>query len=147
MILLLSVVCIGMQKCEFKGQIWSEYGLKAFTDEGEKSSNVWLQFGLPAGGNYKIRFISKDDDNDVAVRVFSLVSVPTDKRAAFADLVNKLNCEFRFVKFVCDDDGDVNVEYDFLETSDPAQCAYEITVRFSQIIDEAYPRMMKLMFA
>ena len=32
--------------------------LKVFIDEREKSSNVWLQFGIKNGGSYRIRFIS-----------------------------------------------------------------------------------------
>ncbi len=48
-------------------------GLKPFTEDNEKFSEVWLQFGLDAGGNYRIRFISTDEDNDVSIRVNKLL--------------------------------------------------------------------------
>lgn len=123
-------------------------GLKPFTDETEKSSNVWLQFGVEGGGNYKIRFISHDDDNDVSVRVYSLLSIPEAKRAKLIGIVNDLNCEFRYAKFVLDKDGDVNVEYDYpVKCSNPAESAPEIVARMVRIIDKAYPRLMQGMWA
>ena len=42
-------------------------GLKVFTEENEKSSEVWLQFPIKNGGDYRIKFICIDNDNDVAV--------------------------------------------------------------------------------
>lgn len=124
-------------------------GLKVFTDETDTSSYVWLQFSADGGGSYRIRFISRDEDNDVAVRVIRLISnVPEAKRDKMALLLNKLNCEYRYVKFSIDDDGDVNVAYDFpVHCTDPAESAREIVVRFTSIIDDTYGRMMQALWA
>lgn len=123
-------------------------GLKAFIDETENTSAVWLQFGIKNGGSYRIRFISTDNDNDVAVRIFSLLSVEDDKRPQVLQALNTLNRRFRFVKFTLDDDGDVNVEYDFpVSAGNLAAASKELVVRIVSIVDKAYPELMKAMWA
>ena len=118
-------------------------GLKVFTEKYGNSSYAWLQFVTKNGFEYQIRFISKDDDNDVAVRVFGLVNVKTSNRGRILQLINKLNGRYRFVKFVLDDDSDVNIEYDYLNRCpDPVASAEEIVVRIVNLVDETYPELM-----
>lgn len=122
--------------------------LKVFTEEVGNSSNVWLQFGIKNGGSYKIRFISHDDDNDVSVRIYELLSVEEDQYAAILKAINKLNSKYRYVKFVLDKDGDINVEYDYLmRCPDPAASAMELVIRIVKIVDESYPELMRALFA
>ena len=122
--------------------------LKVFTDETESSSQVWLQFGIKNGGSYRIRFISTDDDNDVAVRVFSMATVDAGQQGKILPVLNKLNAKYRFVKFVMDKDGDINLEYDYLlRCPDPAASAKEVIIRIVKIVDEAYPEIMRAMWA
>ena len=123
-------------------------GFKAFTEEQQDTSCVWLQFSVENGGTYCIRFINTDDDNDTAVRVYSLINVNEGARSRVMKVCNELNRKFRYVKFVCDDDGDVNVEYDFPITgSNPAASAHEIVIRFAGIVDKAYPDLMRAIYA
>lgn len=129
-------------------ELKKDSNLKVFTDEHSDSSNVWLQFGIKNGGSYRIRFISKDDDNDVAVRVFSMLTVDENHRDKVLPALNKLNARFRYVKFVLDDDGDVNLEYDYLvRDPDPAASAREIVIRIVKIVDDAYPEIMRAIWA
>ena len=129
-------------------ELRKDANLKVFIDESDTSSSVWLQFGIKNGGNYRIRFISKDDDNDVAVRVFSLVEVDESKQAKVLPIINQLNSKYRFVKFVLDSDGDINLEYDYLvRCPNPAVSAREIVIRIVKIVDEAYPELMRAMWA
>ena len=118
-------------------------GLKVFTEENEKSSEVWLQFPVKNGGNYRIKFISTDNDNDVAVRVFGLLRVDDTQKAKILETLNALNVKYRYVKFCCDNDGDVNIEYDYpVRSENPENSAEEIVIRFVKIIDDAYPQLM-----
>lgn len=122
--------------------------LKVFTEEHEKSSEVWLQFGIKNGGSYRIRFISHDDDNDVSVRVYSLISVEADQREKVILALNDLNIKYRFIKFVLDDDGDVNMEYDYpVKCPDPSASALEMVIRIVKMVDDAYPALMRAMWA
>ena len=126
----------------------NDEGLKVFIDETDNTSAAWLQFGIKNGGSYRIRFISKDDDNDVAVRIFELVSVDKSQFAKVLPVINNLNAKYRYVKFVLDNDGDVNVEYDYLmRCPDPAASAMELIIRIVKIVDEAYPELMRAMWA
>lgn len=122
--------------------------LKLFTEEVGESSAVWLQFGLQNGGSYRIRFISKSDGNDVAVRVFSLITVEEDQVDKILRVLNGLNKKFRFLKFVLDDKNNVHVEYDFTSnTASPADSAEEIVIRIVQILKDAYPEMMRALWS
>ena len=125
-----------------------QHDLKVFTEDSDDSSEAWLSFGINNGPSYKIRFISRDNDNDVAVRVFALMSADEANRSKLLPVINELNAKYRYVKFVCDSDGDLNVEYDFPVTgSSPAESAGEIVARFVRIIDESYPVLMRAMWA
>ena len=129
-------------------ELRKDSGLKVFTEEIGNSSVAWLQFGVKNGGSYRIRFISKDDDNDVAVRIFGLIKVSDSQKSRLLPVINSLNSKYRYAKFVLDDDGDLNVEYDYLvRCPDPAASAREIVVRFVQIVDESYPELMRAMWA
>ena len=133
---------------EIYKELSKDSNLKVFTDETSSSSYVWLQFGIKNGGSYRIRFISRDDDHDVAVRVFSLVSVEPDCQNKILSTVNELNAQYRFVKFAMDDDGDINLEYDYpVSDPNPAASARELVIRISNIVDEAYPKLMRAMWA
>lgn len=121
--------------------------LKVFVED-EENTHVWLQFSLENGAPYRIRFISTDNDNDVALRVFSLVSVDEGKRDKVLQVLNDLNCQFRYAKFTCKEDGDVNVEYDYpVACSNPAESAKEMVIRFVNIINHAYPQIMRAIWA
>ena len=124
-----------------------EDGFKVFTDETPNTTCVWLQFSVENGGSYRIRFINTDDDNDTAVRVFGLIHVNEDARPRVLKACNAVNRKFRYVKFVLDDDGDVNVEYDFpVIGSNPATSAREMVIRFADIVDKAYPDLMRAIY-
>ena len=123
-------------------------GLKVFTEDHGDSSEAWLSFRVDNGPSYRIHFISNDDDNDVAVRVFGLLKVDEQNKSKLLPVLNDLNNKFRFVKFVCDKDNDINIEYDFpVKGSAPAVSASEMVARFVKIIDEAYPSLMRAMWA
>ncbi|MBQ9459888.1 MAG: YbjN domain-containing protein [Oscillospiraceae bacterium] len=114
----------------------------------DDTSYVETAFGTKHGGSIQILFISHDDDNDVAVRSFAVISgVPAEKRAAVLEVINECNDEFRFAKFTIDEDGDINMEYDFpASAAEVGEPACEIAARFVQILDETYPRFMKVIW-
>lgn len=129
-------------------ELSKDSNLKVFTEETDDSSRVWLQFGLESGGSYRIRFISKDNDNDVAVRVFGLTNVDDAQRAKVLPFLNEMNAQYRFIRFVLDKDNDVNIEYDYLvDCPDPAASARELIIRIVRIIDDVYPQLMRAIWA
>lgn len=119
--------------------------LEILASDTLETSEVWVLCELPNDEAYSIRFISFSNENDVSVRVLALLNVPEEKRDAFAVLLNKLNDDYRFVRFACDEDGDVNIAYDFLVDSNPACGAQEIVTRMQAIVQETYPQMKLLL--
>ena len=81
------------------------------------------------------------------MRVFGLIHVNEDARPRVLKACNAVNRKFRYVKFVLDDDGDVNVEYDCpVSGSNPATSAREMVIRFADIVDQAYPDLMRAIY-
>ena len=65
------------------------------------------------------------------------------QKAKILEALNALNVKYRYVKFCCDNDGDVNIEYDYpVRSENPENSAEEIVIRFVKIIDDAYPQLM-----
>lgn len=123
--------------------------LKVFIEENGGASEAWLQFVVRNGSGYRIRYISEDEDNDVSVRVYGLINLKDQEYCdKIIPVLNKINNKFRYVKFFLDNDGDVNVTYDYpLDNSNPAGSAFEMMVRFVKIINEAYPMMMRALWS
>ena len=117
--------------------------LKAFIEENGEMSTAYAGFPLENGAPIQIRFISTDDDNDVAVRVTELMRVKADRAKAMLPVLNRINKQYRYVKFTLDRDNDVGVQYDMPLTGDNlGECAIEMILRFVQIIREVYPELM-----
>lgn len=98
----------------------------------------------------KIRLISLREDEEFKILSEDFAKIPQEKLAAGYQLINKMNRTYKFVKFTIDDDGDVSCQWD-LPTSLPnevvGKLGVEIVMRMSNIIDNAYPEFMKLIWA
>ncbi len=102
-------------------------------------------FSIEHGPLAKVCFVTGKQERDVAVRLFSLAHVK-DVTLTIWDALNTCNAEYRFVKFVVDEDGDINMEMDFPEETkmdSVGPMAFEMFVRMMQIADEVYPELMK----
>lgn len=108
-------------------------------------------YTIEGGPFILIRFISRDDDNDVVIRVFEIINkVPAEKRAAVLEVCNQMHIKVRYVKFVLDEDNDLNLEYDLpQETSDDCvgEAAFEMLYRIVKILDDNYSAFMKALYA
>lgn len=103
--------------------------------EGPDSSAVVTGFDLKSGDAATIHFISTNDKNDVAVRVFHFAKGGDSAKVLAA--VNELNCKFRYAKFALRE-GEVCVEMDIpQETTDVGKVAFELLVRSLDIMAEA----------
>ena len=115
-----------------------------------RQEEIRAGFQVDCGPFVTVRFISLDDDNDVAVRVLGIVGgVPKEKRPRVLEACNEINRARRFLKFVLDRDGDVNVEYDFLMRADDCcigEMACEVFALTMRIIDSNYSLLMKAIY-
>ena len=120
-----------------------EKNVKCSISEGESSSTV--RAGINGDNcTFEMLFISRDNDNDVSVRIFDLCRFKDAKRAAVLEACNKCNCSYRFVRFTADDDNTITVSFDVpVETANPGEVCFEIFARCMNIVDECYPDIMR----
>lgn len=132
-------------------EIHREFDKKGLKHAVNQVQGKWIIETVMSGdaSRYKFLFIKSDDkDNDVAVRVFSVANIPSAKRAQALRLLNKLQLQYRYARLNLDDDGDINMEYDFpMEFSPIGEGAVEILTRCVLILDKIYPEIMRLLWS
>lgn len=128
------------EKHEAKFDIVSHHG----------SEQLLAGFSIDCGPNVIMRFISRDNDNDVTAGVFGLISnTPEDRRIRIMEACNVLNHKIRYMRFYLTTDGNINVEYDFpLNSPDDGigEMAFEIFVRTMWILKSEYSIFMKALY-
>ena len=117
-------------------------GIKYGVTELDEASVIEAGFSIDAGPFVTVRFISRNEGNDVAVRVFELIhKVPEAKQNAVRAACTELNDKMRFLKFYLDRDNSVVASYDLpLRVGDESvgPCCVELFVRCMQILDAEY---------
>lgn len=144
-----------MNKYEFKAinliaETFEKRGVKFDVVSHHGSEQILAGFSVDCGPNVIMRFISLDNDNDVATRIFGLITnTPKEKRARIMEACNLLNHKIRYMKFYLDTDGDINVEYDFPVHSPDngiGEMAFEIFIRTMKLLDSEYSIFMKALY-
>lgn len=131
-------------------ETFDKKGIKYRVDTAGDAEIVCAGFSIDGGPSVIARFISRDNDNDVALRVLSLINnVPEAKRARVMEACNVLNNKVRYMKFYIDEDGDVNVEFDFpVNVCDEClgEAAYEMFQCIMAILKGEYTLFMKALY-
>ena len=95
---------------------------------------------------YDVRYIFDKDGHSVSLRVFGLVIFPEEKWAGMLDAVNEVNGTYRWLKFFTKDDR-VNVQGDAIINDDTSgKICVELLVRTMKIVDDVYPRFMRVLW-
>ena len=88
------------------------------------------------------------DEKSVSLRIFKLFIVPIDKKLQLLELMNKINSEYRWVKFFIGGDDWMNVQIDALLSAETAgPYCMNLILRTMNIIDTAYPQFMHEVWA
>lgn len=118
------------------------------TEENEVSS-VDASFNLESGQEIVVRFISDDEGNNVAIRIFGLVrNVPVLKRAEVMEICSALCAEGRYFKIYLHESGCVNVEADLparINDDCLGECSYELFARLARTIVTEFHRFKEVM--
>lgn len=132
-------------------EAFDAHDVKYRIEEMEEASVVEAGFSVNAGPQVVARFISRDDDNDVAVRIFGLIcKVPDAKRFAVMEACNTLSRTIRFYKFYINEENSVNVEADLPVRTDDCcvgECCFELFVRIMKILDDEYHVLAQALYA
>lgn len=135
---------------ELIAKTFDDRGVKYRVTEVGDASLAEAGFAIDAGPDVVVRFISKDDDNDVAVRVFGLIHhIPASKKLAMMEACNVLSEKVRFFKFYLNSDSNVNVEADLpVQTDDECvgECCFELFVRIMSILNNEYHNLAEALY-
>lgn len=96
-----------------------------------------------------IYFQFGDDDADVHLEGRQFANIPEDQLDKIYKICNTINDAYRFVKFVWDDEAeDLCCRSDgVIQLDSCAEEVYELMARMATIVDEAYPQIMKALWA
>ena len=132
-------------------EAFDTHGVKYRIVELDDASVVEAAFCVDSGPQVITRFISRDNDNDVAVRIFGLVCKVSDaKRSAVMEACNTLCRKIRFFKFYLDGENSVNVEADLpmnVDDSSVGECCFELFVRIMKILDDEFHILAQALYA
>ncbi len=121
--------------------------IKYSVEEMESDTAVTVGFSMN-NTSLRIRIFFDDDNKHVALRCFGFVKVTQEQFANALITCNKCNQEYRWVRFVIDDDLDVNAYDDAVTTPESSgDEIVELMTRMFQIVDECYPTFMKNIWA
>ena len=110
-----------------------------YFDEKELKYYV-LQHPNKAGQELiRIRFRGKN------IRIWSIAKIPDlEKQSAIYPLLNEQNLDYRWYRFVLDQDNEISAFADAVITPDTAGAiAHELVIRGVQIVEDVYPFFMK----
>ena len=131
-------------------EVFDERSIKYQVEQDADYEQIIACFSVESGPVVAVRFISRDNDNDVAVRIFGLVSkIPEGKRSRVIEACNIINRDKRYFKFYVGKNGNLNAEYDFLrECPDESVgvMAYEVLAVTMHLLNMEYPLIMKALF-
>ena len=101
------------------------------------------------GGKISIFFKFDESDTHVHLEGMDFVTVPKDKFDAIYPVLNELNDKYVHVKFVLDtSDGEINArDDDIIQLDSCGPECFELMIRMVQIVEDAYPQIMKAMWS
>lgn len=130
-------------------------GISYYVPKGGKivsfMEEVRADIDINGGPRMTVRFISTDNDNDVAVRVAGLVCrVPVERRERIIDACGLIENKVRYFKVTPPgENGNIDLEYDFPQmVSDECvgRIAVEIFLRAKKLLDGEYHILMKALY-
>ena len=131
-------------------EAFDRHDIKYHVVENEDASIVEAGFAVDLGPQVVARFISRDDSNDVAIRIFGLIcKIPEDRRAAVLEACNTLTGKMRFFKFYLDRENSVNMEADLpvaVGDDSVGECCFELFVRSMQILDAEFHTLAEALY-
>ncbi|MBP5231584.1 MAG: YbjN domain-containing protein [Clostridia bacterium] len=115
------------------------------SEDEDGSERVRISFKTDNAQNVRLNYFFDENDMTVNIKVFSLAEVPVDKLMDMYVLMNQLNSEYRWVTFYLDEDNEVTISGDaVVEENTAGDELYQLAGRFLNIIDDVYPRIMKV---
>ena len=113
--------------------------------EDESMTVLKTGVGLENTQRVLVVFYFDNSCDNVAVRAGSFIDpIPSAKVSKALEAINKINREYRWLKFTMDtDDNTITAAIDaVIQLDSCAEECYELFMRTANIVDSAYPEMM-----
>ena len=125
-----------------------ELNFTHYDAEEGRAECLRISFGGDHGNTITLNFFFDEDGTSVGIRGFSIAKAPEEKLVDMYKLLNDLNCEYRWVKFYLDSDDEVTVAGDaVIDPPTAGEELVELMYRYVNVVDEIYPRLMKVLWA
>ncbi len=121
-------------------------GVRYDTNEVTDNSVVTVGYTLE-NTSAKASIFFSDDNKHIAMHCFDVVKAPKDKFANVIICCNQANLEYRWAKFVINDEMEVSAQLDAIINEDDSAEVYELMIRILDIVDKTYPNFMKAIWA
>ena len=96
----------------------------------------------------RILFFFGEEGTDVHLMGDEFAVIPEEKRESILRAINECNRHFRWMKFVLNEEGEIEVKDDaVIQLESCAEECYELMLRMCGIVDEAYPILMKAIWS
>lgn len=117
------------------------------SETNEQGKNIIL-IGLSGNHFSGLNFYIVFDDNSAQIKCFDVCKFSEDKNLIMLQTVNKLNCDYRWTTFAAIPEGKVivSMDIDMIEKTS-ASILLRALFNMNGIIDEAYPFLMKALYA
>lgn len=101
------------------------------------------------GGSMKIFFHFDETDSHVHLEGVDFVQVPENKYDNMYKILNECNDQYTHVKFVLDTEhGQINArDDDVIQLDSCGPECFELMIRMVRVVEDAYPKFMKAMWA
>ena len=129
-----------MRACDEKGL---KYRDPRDLDSGK--SKVTLGVTGSAGNTYEVQYVFDDDNESVWLYVPGLLRTDKEHYAQMLIACNRLNNQYRWLKFILDKDMDICIETDaVIDLQSVGPVCTELFYRIMSITKSAYPTLMKI---
>lgn len=129
---------------EFENKLNNENFRYEILTEGASGEPDCVMVTSSADNMHSISIQFFFSDNDVGIRVFSIATVPENKREAVLNELNEITCKYRWVNFSIDKDNEVIAAIDaIIDYDSAAEVCYELMFKMYNIVDDMYPKIMK----
>ena len=116
-------------------------------ERDDKADVVSAKFRAENSSGIEVKIFLSMDGGDIAVRCFSLITVPDSRRAAVLETLNSIMDEYRWVRLYLDEDKELTAAIDASVTrASVGDVATELMLRAVNIVDEVFPRVMRAMW-
>ena len=129
---------------------------KSYMESKEMNCKFWDEEESVVKASWKLDNTSIDiffkfdkDCHDVHIQGVNFIQVAKENFGKMLQAVNACNENYRWVKFTLDmEHGQISVEDDAIIQLDTcAEEVFELMIRMTQIVDDAYPKIMKAMWS